>query len=78
LLSFLDSETRITRIGRGRIFGFDGFKVSSHFETASGARIADSNIASVLRGATLVLVATRRWLARRHECSNRVARCISA
>lgn len=51
-----------------QIFGFDGFKVSSHFETASGARIADANRASVLRGTTLVLVATRRWLARCTEC----------
>lgn len=57
---------------RGRtlaqIFGFDGFRVTSYFETASGVRIADANHPSVLRGATLVLVATRRWLACCGEC----------
>jgi transposase len=57
---------------RGRtlaqIFGFDGFRVTSYFETASGVRIADANNPSALRGASLVLVATRRWLACCGEC----------
>jgi transposase len=56
---------------RGRtlaqIFGFDGFRIDSHFETA-GARVADSVAPSVLRGATLVLVVQRRWLPRCAGC----------
>jgi transposase len=57
---------------RGRtlaqILGFDGFRVTHYFETADGVRIADSNHPSVLRGATLVLVATRRWLSCCGDC----------
>jgi hypothetical protein len=45
-----------------QILGFDGFRVTHYFETAGGARIADANDPNVLRGATLVLVTTRRWL----------------
>jgi len=57
---------------RGRtlaqIFGFDGFRITSYFETPNGVRIADANNPSVLRGATLVLVASRRWLACCGDC----------
>lgn len=51
-----------------QIFGFDGFRVSSYFETAAGARIAQDVSPSLLRGATLVLVAERRWRARCCKC----------
>jgi hypothetical protein len=54
-----------------QIFGFDGFRVSSYFETAAGARIADTVSPSLLRGATLVLVAERRWQARCCDCGRR-------
>jgi len=57
---------------RGRtlaqILGFDGFRVTHYFETAVGVRIAEANHPSVLRGATLVLVTTRRWLPCCGEC----------
>jgi transposase len=51
-----------------QIFGFDGFRVSSYFETAHGARIAQTVSPSLLRGATLVLAVERRWLARCCDC----------
>lgn len=51
---------------RGRtlaqILGFDGFKVQGHFETPQGVRIADDVSPRLLRGMTLVLTVTRRWL----------------
>jgi hypothetical protein len=50
-----------------QIFGFDGFRVSSYFE-ATGTRVADETPPSLLRGTTLVLVVTRRWLPRCGEC----------
>jgi transposase len=51
-----------------RILGFDGFKVTGHFETADGMRIGDEVAARWLRGMTLVLAVTRRWLARCSSC----------
>jgi transposase len=51
-----------------RILGFDGFKVNGHFEMADGLRIGDELAARWLRGMTLVLTATRRWLARCSSC----------
>jgi transposase len=51
-----------------QILGFDGFKVTSHFETSNGVRIAPGVTPWLLRGMTLVLVATRRWLARCPGC----------
>ena len=54
-----------------QIFGFDGFRVSSYFETAAGARIADTVSPSLLRGATLVLAVERRWQARCCDCGRR-------
>jgi transposase len=51
-----------------RILGFDGFKVTGHFETADGMRIGDEVAGRWLRGMTLVLTVTRRWLARCSSC----------
>ena len=51
-----------------QIFGFDGFKVDSYFETAGGARVAESVPPALLIGATLVLSVTRRWLPRCAGC----------
>jgi len=46
-----------------QILGFDGFKVDAHFETHLGVRIAEGVAPPLLRGMTLVLRVTRRWLA---------------
>jgi len=51
-----------------RILGVDGFKVNGHFEMADGLRIGDEVAARWLRGMTLVLTVTRRWLARCSTC----------
>lgn len=51
-----------------QVFGFDGFKVDAYFETPGGARIADDNAPRLLRGMTLVLAVTRRWLPRCPGC----------
>lgn len=51
-----------------QIFGFDGFKVDAFFETPLGVRIAADLAPSLLRGMTLVLTVTRRWLARCPQC----------
>jgi transposase len=51
-----------------RIFGFDGFKVEAHFETAGGVRISEQAAPIVLRGKTLVLDVRRRWRARCGSC----------
>lgn len=45
-----------------QVFGFDGFKVDCYFESSRGARVADWLPPTMLRGATLVLSVTRRWL----------------
>jgi transposase len=59
---------------RGRtltqIFGFDGFRVNAHFETKLGVRVAPEASPAVLRGMTLVLEVTRRWLPRCGGCGN--------
>jgi transposase len=51
-----------------QIFGFDGFKVTAHFETSQGVRIAAEASPALLRGMTLVLEVTRRWLPRCSRC----------
>jgi transposase len=51
-----------------QIFGFDGFKVEGHFEDAHGVRLDDDVPPVVLRGKTLVLSVTRRWLPRCSAC----------
>lgn len=56
------------RVTLARILGFDGFQVSGHFETADGERVSDAVFARWLRGVTLVLTVTRRWLARCSAC----------
>lgn len=45
-----------------QILGVDGFGVEGHFETPHGIRIADDMPPPLLRGMTLVLTVTRRWL----------------
>jgi len=51
-----------------QIFGFDGFKVDGHFEDAKGVRLDDYTPPLALRGKTLVLTVTRRWLPRCGGC----------
>lgn len=51
-----------------QIFGVDGFKVDGYFEDAHGARLDDDVLPVALRGKTLVLTVTRRWLARCGAC----------
>lgn len=51
-----------------QIFGFDGFKVDRHFEDADGGRLGDGVPPVALKGKTLVLRVTRRWLPRCSAC----------
>jgi len=51
-----------------QIFGFDGFKVEGYFEDADGVRLGVDVLPAALRGKTLVLRATRRWLPRCGGC----------
>lgn len=51
-----------------QILGFNGFKVDGHFEDAHGVRLPDGMPPIALRGKTLVLTVTRRWLARCSAC----------
>lgn len=51
-----------------QIFGFDGFKVDAFFETSLGVHISYDVAPPLLRGMTLVLSVTRRWLARCLGC----------
>jgi transposase len=51
-----------------QIFGFDGFKVEGYFEEADGVRLDTDASPAALRGKTLVLHVTRRWVARCGGC----------
>jgi hypothetical protein len=53
-----------------QIFGFDGFRVNAHFETELGVRVTPDASPALLRGMTLVLEVSRRWLARCGGCGS--------
>ena len=51
-----------------QVFGFDGFKIACGFETQTGVVVNVQSPPSSLRGCTLVLTVTRRWVARCAGC----------
>jgi hypothetical protein len=68
---------RLSITKRGSPLPCHPFRVSSYFE-AKSARVADETPLSLLRGTTLILIMTRRWLPRYGDAGKFNVRYVNA